>query len=190
MKRQTQHRTPRHEKFANGQLPNIRHEQVPLPENEWIPRLLEVAQHSRDHHDGKTDPKEDEEAAEVAVLAAGVEVRDSRVIVDRGKHAAFLLGADGFAGRGGGLHGGGCVWRDGRGGFTAACWYLHVGDCCALFVCESRCVSTLGGMDKSIVLTCLGGTLRSDDTPWVLAYPHPAATRARLNVTTVVHAGA
>ena len=45
-------------------------------------RLFQIPQPRGEDHDTQADPEEDEEASEVPVLALGVEVRDSRDIVD------------------------------------------------------------------------------------------------------------
>jgi len=67
--------------------------------------LLPVPQHGCDDHDCQPDPEQHKEAAEVAVVARGVEVGDAIDVFDGGEHALPLLGPD-MAARGrGGLHG-------------------------------------------------------------------------------------
>lgn len=87
-----------HEEVGNGQVPQLVGEQAPDLHTQRISRVLHVAQHGGDAHDGEADPEEVEEAMEVAIVALGVEVRDARGELDGGEDAATLLGANLLAG--------------------------------------------------------------------------------------------
>ena len=72
----------RHEKIADRQLPDVLGKQMPLLEDQRMARFFRISRHGGDDHDCQADPEQDEEAAEVAVLALFVEVRYARCIFD------------------------------------------------------------------------------------------------------------
>jgi hypothetical protein len=91
MKRQTERRTGGHQQIAKRQLPDILREKTPLAEEQKEARLLEVAQHGRNHHDDETDPKEHKEAVKVPMLALRVEMRHPRCVLNRREQPVSLL---------------------------------------------------------------------------------------------------
>src|SRR5690242_1115530 len=114
LERQRQGRASDHGTVDEPQLPDLLLEQVPLPDLEGVARLLDLAQHGGNDHDGQADPEQHKEAAEVAVVARGVEVGDAVHVLDSREHAPLLLGAYLAARGGGGLDRGRGVGGDGR----------------------------------------------------------------------------
>jgi hypothetical protein len=74
MKRQRYHRASGHQKVAHSELPNIFGEQAPLTDVERNTRLLDVLNHSRDHHNRKRNPEQDEEASEITIIALRIKM--------------------------------------------------------------------------------------------------------------------
>lgn len=97
MKQHAQGGARNHEKVGNGQVPQLHREQAPDLEAQREARVLHVAEHGGDAHDGQANPEEVEEAMEVAVVAVGIEVTDARGVVDCWEETTALLGADLFA---------------------------------------------------------------------------------------------
>lgn len=114
MNQNTDARGPDHERIRNGQMPQLDGKETPDLKPQGEPRVLHVAQHGGDAHDGEADPKEIEEAMEVAVVGFGVEVGDATGEVDGWEDSTFLLGAGLFAGGGEGFGGGRCILWDRR----------------------------------------------------------------------------
>lgn len=106
-------RRSHHKRIRNRQMPQLDRKKTPDLEAQREPRVLHVAQHGSDAHDGQANPEEVEEAMEVAVVGLGVEVRDAAGEVDGWEDATFLLGAGLFAGGGQGLDGRGRIFGDG-----------------------------------------------------------------------------
>lgn len=77
-------------------------------------RILDVAQHGGDGHDGQPDPEEVEEAMEIAVVARRVKVGYARGELDGWEDAPLLRRARLLARRREGLDGRGRILRDGR----------------------------------------------------------------------------
>lgn len=98
MQRQADGGAGDHEEVGDGQVPQFVGEQAPDLHAHGVSRILHIAQHGGDAHDGEADPEEVEEAMEVAVVALGVEVGDARGELDGREDAAALLGADLLAG--------------------------------------------------------------------------------------------
>lgn len=98
MQRQADGGAGDHEEVGDGQMPQLVGEQAPDLHAHGVSRILHIAQHGGDAHDGEADPEEVEEAMEVAVVALGVEVGDARGELDGREDAAALLGADLLAG--------------------------------------------------------------------------------------------
>lgn len=59
-----------------------------------VPRVFNIPQHSRDDHDGESDPKQNEEASKVSILASWIEVRYPGSIFDGREHSVLLLRSD------------------------------------------------------------------------------------------------
>lgn len=105
LERQRQRCASHHGTVYEPQFPDLLFEQVPLSDLKRVARLLDLAQHGGDDHDGQANPEQHKEAAEVAVVAVWIEVRDAIHVLDGREHAPLLLGADLAARRGGGLDG-------------------------------------------------------------------------------------
>lgn len=104
MQRQRERSGPDHESITDAQLPHLLSEEVPLADRQWVARVFIVTQHRGQHHDGEADPEQHKEAAEVMVLARGVEMGDAIDVLDGREHALLLLRADLASRRRGGLH--------------------------------------------------------------------------------------
>ena len=115
MQRQVQPRARAHQHIAHAQLPDILREQRPLLEIQQIPRLFQIPQHTRDHHDRQPDPEEHKKAAEVAVVAPRIEIREAGGVFYGGEEAGLRFAPE-LATRGGGCFDGGrsIVGRSGR----------------------------------------------------------------------------
>lgn len=120
LERKRQRSASHHGTIYYAQLPDLLPEQLPLPDLEGVACLFDLAQHRGNDHDGQADPEQHEEAAEVTVVACGVEVGDAIDVLDGREYAPLLLGADLAARRGRSLDGGGRIGGDGRG--SAATW--------------------------------------------------------------------
>jgi hypothetical protein len=59
-----------------------------------ISSLGHVSKHGREDHDRESDPKQNEEASEIMVVAVWVEVGNAVHVFDTREHALFLLGAN------------------------------------------------------------------------------------------------
>lgn len=95
-------------------MPQLDGEEGPNLDAHGVARVLDVAQHGGDGHDSQADPKEAEEAMEVAIVRVGVEVGDAARELDGREDTSSLLGASLLASGGERLDGGQCVDRDGR----------------------------------------------------------------------------
>lgn len=100
MQRQADGRAGDHEEVGNGQMPQLIGEQAPDLHAHGISRILHVAQHGGDAHDGEANPEEVEEAMEVTIIALGIEVGDARGELDGREDAAALFGTNLLARRG------------------------------------------------------------------------------------------
>nr|POE88164.1 hypothetical protein CFP56_11393 [Quercus suber] len=102
MERQDQPGTCAHQPIHDGQLPQVLSEQRPLLEMQQTARVFQVPERGCDDQDSQPDPEQDEEAAKIAVVALGVEVRDAWSVLDSRKESS--RGATVFTtGSGGGL---------------------------------------------------------------------------------------
>ena len=117
---QTEESTPNHGGVAEGEGEDISGEELVDLHSERIAGLLDIASCCRHHHDSQANPEEHEEAAEVAVLASGVKVRDARGVVDVVELLALRLGSGLLAGGRYGLGGGGSILGDGSTSSTVA----------------------------------------------------------------------
>jgi hypothetical protein len=81
-----------HQEVDDGQVPELYRKQAPDLNAQRVPRVLDIPQHGRYGHDGKADPKEVEEAMEVAVVAVRIEVGYAARELDRGEESSALLG--------------------------------------------------------------------------------------------------
>lgn len=72
-------------------MPELDGKQGPDLHAQRVTRVLDVAQHSGDGHDGQTYPEKVEKAMEVTVVAVGVEVGHSAGEFDRREDAPRLL---------------------------------------------------------------------------------------------------
>ena len=56
--------------------------------------VLDIPQHSRDDHDSKSNPEQNEEASEVSIFTSRIEVGHSGSVFDCRKHPVLLLRSD------------------------------------------------------------------------------------------------
>jgi cation transport regulator ChaB len=71
-----------HREVAETQLPHVRRQQAPHSHSQRVTSILDIPQHSRNHHDKQRNPEQCEEAAKIVMVASGVKMRYARDIID------------------------------------------------------------------------------------------------------------